>query len=404
MEGKSVAILNGRAITPYMTIGDAALIIEKGKISAIGPKNRVKVPKGAEVIDASKRIVVPGFIDIHTHGALGKRVDESYEAINEIAKFFAKNGTTGFLSTFAGLLDQMLKGARVARTAMEKGTEGAEVLGIHLEAPYRNPKKVGAGDMRERRDVAKIDEFEQVMKESNNTVKLVTIAPEIENGLAFIQHITRKGIVASVGHSYATYEEVLAGINAGISHSCHTYNAQRELHHREPGVVGAVLSLDNLTGELIADGHHVHPAAAKILIKAKGTDRVILVTDSTTFAGMPEGEYDFGGRKVIIEDGRSVLPRPPVTSALEGTPQAETVTLAGSIVTMNKDVENVVKWGLVSLQEAVKMASLNPAKRIGVDDRKGSLEVGKDADIVIMDEDANVYLTLVKGKKVYEKK
>jgi len=400
LEEKTFAISGGKVITPFEVIEDGVIFIEKGKISAVDLRKKSKVPENVEEIDASGKIVIPGFIDIHTHGGVGKSVDESYDAINDVSKFFAKNGTTGFLSTFAGPMEMMSTGASVAKEAIEKGTDGAQVLGIHLEGPYLNPKKPGAADSRLFRSPS-IEEFEQIMRESNDAVKLVSIAPEIEGALDFIRHITARGVVASVGHSYATYNQMLEGVKAGISHVCHTYNAMRELHHREPGVVGAALSLDELTAELIADGHHVSPPAMKILIRAKGTDRVILITDSTIAAGMPEGEYDFMGRKVVIKDGRCVLPRSPVTSALAGTPQEEKVTLAGSIATMSGDVRNIVNLVGLPLKEAVKMATINPARRIGFGDRKGSLEVGKDADLSIISEDIKVYTTIVEGKIVY---
>ena len=392
-----IGIVNGRLITPFDVIEDGVVLIDGEKISAVGSRKEVEIPRNAEIIDASGKVVVPGFIDIHTHGGGGRGLMEgTYEAVNEVSKFFAEHGTTGFLSTLIGLKGDMLKAVRATKTAVEKGTEGAEVLGIHLEGPSFNPKKPGAADPKWLRG-PDIEEFEQIMRESNNAVKLVTIAPELDGALEFIKHITKRGVVASIGHSYATYSQVLEGIKAGISHACHAYNAMRELHHREPSVVGAVLSLDELTAELIADGHHVSPPAMKILVRCKGVDKVILITDSVESAGLPEGEYTWMGRKVIIRGGMCVLPRPPVSGAL-----AEKVTLAGSIATMNGDVKNMVELVGISLRDAVKMATVNPARRIGFGDRKGSLEVGKDADITIVDDQLNVYTTMVRGRAVHQ--
>jgi len=396
-----IAILNGKIITPIQVIEKGVLVIEDGRIADIGTEDAIKVPKGAEKIDASGKILAPGFIDVHTHGAVGKTTQESYEAINEVSKYFAKCGTTGFFSTTFGSLEEIMKGARVAKDAIEKGLEGAQVLGLHLEGPYFNPRKPGAGDPKTFRHPS-IEEFEKIQRESGKAVKLISIAPEIDGALEFIEHVTKRGVVAAIGHSYATYEEVLAGIKAGISHVCHTYNAQRELHHREPGVVGAALCEERLMCELIADSYHVHPAAMKVLWRARGTDHIDLITDSTTPAGLPEGEYDFMGLKVIVKDGKCVIPRPPVSSALEGTPEAEKETLAGSMATMNGDVRNMVKLVDVPLQDAIKMATINPAKEFGFDD-KGRLEKGRDADVIVIDNDVNVYMTFVEGDLVYQR-
>jgi len=394
-----IALVKGRIITPLQVIEKGTLIVEDGRIADVGAEGRVEVPRGAEKIDASGKMLAPGFIDVHTHGAVGKTMQESYEAINEVSKYFTKCGTTGFFSTAFGSLKDMVIGAKVAREAMEKGTGGAQVLGLHLEGPYFNPKKPGAGDPRTFRR-PNVEEFDEVQRESKNAVRLISIAPEIEGALEFIKYVTKRGVVAAIGHSYATYEEVLAGIKAGISHVCHTYNAQREFHHREPGVVGAALSEEALMCELIADGYHVHPAAMKTLWKARGTDHIDLITDSTLPAGLPNGEYDFYGQKVIVKGGKCVIPRPPVGSALEGTPEAEEETLAGSIATMNIDVRNMVRLVGVTLQDAIKMATINPAREFGFDN-KGRLERGKDADVILIDEDANMYMTIVEGKIVY---
>jgi len=396
-----IAIVKGRILSPIQIIEKGTLVIEDGRIADIGTEDAVEVPRGAEKIDASGKILAPGFIDVHTHGAVGKTTQESYEAINEVSKYFAKCGTTGFFSTTFGSLEEMIKGARVAKDATKKGLEGAQVLGLHLEGPYFNPRKPGAGDPRMFRRPS-IEEFEKIQRESDRAVKLISIAPEIEGALEFIEYVTKRRVVAAIGHSYATYEEVLAGIKAGISHVCHTYNAQRELHHREPGVVGAALCEERLMCELIADSYHVHPAAMKVLWRARGADHIDLITDSTTPAGLPEGEYDFMGLKVIVKDGKCVIPRPPVGSALEGTPEAEKETLAGSMATMNGDVRNMVKLVDVPLQDAIKMATINPAREFGFDD-KGRLEKGRDADVIVIDNGLNVYMTFVGGDLVYQK-
>jgi len=407
MKDGVVAIKNCEIITPFKVIKKGTILIKEGKISKVGTKEKVAVPKDASVIDASGKIAIPGFIDNHAHGALGHSLGESYETISEITKYYATRGVTAFLADLCFSYDELLKRLRVVRKAMEKGTDGAEIVGINLEGPYGNEKKGGSGSSAagvgiEWRSLS-IGEFEQIMKESNNAVKLMVVAPELEGALDFIKYITKRGVVASLGITYATYDEAMAGVKAGIRNVDHVFNNMSVFHHRELGASGVALICDELTTELIADGHHVHPGAVKIVYRCKGPDRIILVTDSTEGAGLPEGGYTFGGIRFVLRDGKFVIPKPPVTSPLAGTPQEEKATLAGSIIGMDDGVRNTLKFVGLPLQEAIRMATINPAKRTGVDGRMGSLEKGKDANIAIVDKDLNVYTTLVKGKVVYKR-
>ncbi|MBA7672952.1 N-acetylglucosamine-6-phosphate deacetylase [subsurface metagenome] len=217
---------------------------------------------------------------------------------------------------------------------------------------------------------------------------MVTIAPEMPGAIDLIDYLHKQGIIVSVGHSNATYVQAQAGIQAGLSHVTHTFNAMRGLHHREPGVVGTALSSPKLTVEIIADGIHLHPVVIKILLQAKGSEKVVLITDAIRATGMSEGIYDLGGQEVTVAKGQARL---------------KDGTLAGSVLTMDKAVRNLVTKVGVSLMEAVQMATFNPAKRLGVEDRKGSLESGKDADIVILNKKLEVELTMIAGKVVYKR-
>jgi len=217
---------------------------------------------------------------------------------------------------------------------------------------------------------------------------VVTIAPEMPGAIDLIDYLHKQGIIVSVGHSNATYVQAQAGIQAGLSHVTHTFNAMRGLHHREPGVVGTALSSPKLTVEIIADGIHLHPVVIKILLQAKGSEKVVLITDAIRATGMSEGIYDLGGQEVTVAKGQARL---------------KDGTLAGSVLTMDKAVRNLVTKVGVSLMEAVQMATFNPAKRLGVEDRKGSLESGKDADIVILNKKLEVELTMIAGKVVYKR-
>jgi len=383
-----IAIKNGKIVTPMDVIDDGVILVKNSKIEAVGEKDKVTIPSDALAIDARGRIITPGFIDIHIHGGGGSDVmDGSYDSLNKISMFEARHGTTGFLPTpYTDSQERLLASVKATETAMKRGTSGGEILGIHLEGPYINIERKG-GQPAEYIRKPDLEELRLLLEASNNNVKMITLAPEVEGGLGFVRRIVQHGIVASIGHSNATYDEALRAVDAGVGHACHAYNAMREFHHREPGVVGAVLSCDELTAELIADGIHVHPAAMKILVKCKGTDRIILVTDAVVGTGM-EGRYKLGGRNVVVTKKDSRF--------LDGS-------LAGSVLTMDSAVRNIVESVGVSLQDAVKMATVNPAKKIGVYDRKGSLEAGKDADITIVDDQLNVYMTMVMGKILYER-
>ncbi len=405
-ENGATAIKGGLIITPFQRIENGVILIERGEIKAVGEERRVEIPSEARVIDARGKTVVPGFIDIHGHGGGGNdTLDGTYEAINNIAEFKAENGTTGFLpTTVTAPQDKLLNSARAVREAIEKGTGGAEALGIHLEGPYLNVEKKGAQNEKYIRKPS-LEELDEIIEASDGSVKIVTLAPEVEGSIEFIKGVCQRGIVASAGHTNATYEEVVSAVKAGLSHICHTYSAMREFHHREPGVVGAVLSRDELTAELIADGLHVHPAAIELLIKCKGVDKVILVTDAVVGAGIPEGEYELGGKTIIIKKERHeyvlIGRRIVIEAGLSRFPDG---TIAGSVLTMNTAVRNVANFVGLPLQDAVKMATVNPARRIGVYERKGSLEAGKDADVAVVDDKLNVYMTMVKGRIVYEKR
>ena len=388
MEQISV-IKNGTVITPFRMIKKGVVVFKDGRIITVGQEKDVETPKEAKVIDASGGIVAPGFIDIHIHGGKGSDVmDASYDAINKLAEFEASHGTTAFLATtISAAHNDLLNAAKTVNVSMKKGTDGAEVLGVHLEGPYINPKKCGGQDSKYIRPPS-VSEFREISKASNYAVRLVTLAPEVEGAKKLIVELRNFGITTSIGHSNATYSEVVDAIKHGISHATHTFNRMRGFDRREPGVVGAVLIHDELTAELICDRVHVHPAAMKLLTKVKGSSGVVLVTDTVRAAGMPDGKYKLGKRNVIVKDGVSRL---------------ESGGLAGSTLTMDKAVRNMVNLVGASLQEAVIMATINPAKVVGVDDKKGSLEHGKDADFVILDRDLNVCSTIVRGKIVHRK-
>lgn len=391
-KNKRIIIINGTIITPFHLVSGKAIIVEKGRIKEIVNKEELCTTAltGAEVIKGKDKYIVPGYIDIHVHGGGGSDVmDGDYEAINQIAIAHSHFGTTSFLPTTMTMSkDKIIRSLRSICKAVKKGTEGAEILGIHMEGPYINPEKKGA---QKEDDIKKIsiEGFLEFNQASGNLIRLVTIAPEMPGAIGLIKYLYKQGIIASVGHTNATYVQTQAGIQAGLSHVTHTFNAMRELHHREPGVVGAALTSPELTVEVIADGIHIHPVVLKILTKIKKGEEIVLITDAMRAAGLKEGTYDLGGQEVIVAKGQARL---------------KDGTLASSVLTMDKAVKNMVNKVGIQLPKAIQMASFNPARSIGIDDKKGSLEPGKDADIVILNKNLETELTIVAGKIVYRRK
>ena len=388
MSSQPIVIQAQQLITPLEVIAQGTVVIEGGKITALG--SGIEIPEGARVIDVGSKIVTPGFIDNHVHGAMGHWFAGGPEAVRKIARFRAPTGTTGFLPTLGGAtsLEGMLEPIRMVREMMKEGTGGTEILGIHMEGAYLSPRKPGVNPVELMRPLD-IAEVEAMQETAEGNIRLVSVAPDEEGGMAFIRGLRRMGIVASIAHTDTDYQTILRAVEAGATYTTHTYNGMRGLHHRAPGVVGAVLTCDQVFAELIADGVHVHPAAMDILVRCKRRDRVVLVTDNSPMAGMPDGIYDgFGGQRIEKKEGtlRSL----------------DTGSIAGSAMAFNEDVRNMVKLVGIPLPWAVQMASLNPARALGLDAHKGSLEVGKDADLIVIDQEVNVYLTMVRGRVVYE--
>ncbi len=386
---KKTIISNGTIITPFQSLENKAISIEKGKITAIKERKVMDIPAGVEVIDAGNGFVVPGFIDIHVHGGGGSDVmDGGYEAVKQVATTHSRFGTTAFLPTTMTMSkDKIIGSLKSIHEAFIKGTGAAEILGVHLEGPYISSEKKGA---QKEKDIKKasIGEFLEFNQASGNLIRIVTLAPEKPGAIDLIRWLHKNEIIASVGHSNATYKQVQEGIKAGLTHVTHTFNAMREFNHREPGVVGAALSSPKLILEMIADGIHLHPVAMKILIKIKEIGKIVLITDAMRAASKPEGTYNLGGQEVTVVRGQARL---------------KDGTLAGSVLTMDKAVCNMVDKVGVSLTEAIQMATTSPARCLGVESKKGSLEPGKDADIVILNKKLKVELTMVKGKIVYKR-
>lgn len=381
---KSILLKHGEIYTEKGIIYNGDVLISEDKIVEIG-KDLYNVD--AEVIDLKGKKIVPGFIDIHIHGGVGyDTMNATYEALNAISIHLAKHGVTSFCATTMTMdVPYILNALKNINETMKKGTGGAQILGAYVEGPFISKEHKGAQD---EKYIIQPDKelFDKFLEVSGDNIKVVALAPEKDPDGSFVEHVTKKGVKVSLGHTNATYEEMKNGVEHGATIAVHTYNGMKGLHHREPGALGEVFLDDRIYSEVIVDFIHTHPASVKLLIKIKGTDKVILISDAMSACGLGDGEYKLGGQKVFVKNGEARL---------------ESGSLAGSTLTLDKAVKNITSLG-VPLFEACKMASLNPAKAIGVDDRKGSIEVEKDADIVVLNNDLTVYMTIIEGKVFME--
>ena len=377
------AIINGKIILKDRIIDNKALLFSDTIEGIISPEN---IPQTAEIIDANGGFVSPGLIDMHIHGYLGKDVcDANEESIRIISKGLLQNGVTGYLPTTMTVDINTIKGAlEVCRNLKEesKTWDGSAILGCHMEGPYISESKKGAQDAKH---ILKPDA--DFVKEYSDFIKSITLAPETDdNDFAAIREIKRDtDVLISMGHTSADYETAMASVAAGVSHITHLFNAMTPLSHRTPGVVTAALNSD-VSCELIVDTFHVDKCFYNMLFKLKGR-KLCFITDCLPAGGLPEGEYTLGGQKIIYKG---------IVCRLEDG------TVAGSVLHLNKGVWNVYTNSSIPLYECVNCASLNPATALGIQNKKGSLEIGKDADIIITDNEFNVFKTIIGGEIKYE--
>ncbi|CDQ21062.1 N-acetylglucosamine 6-phosphate deacetylase [Halobacillus karajensis] len=385
-------ITNVSIVTEKETIPNGTVYIKDGTIEKISKeKDRTHA---THVIDGKGEnlTLVPGFIDVHIHGANGHDVmDATPEALDGLATQLPKEGTTSFLATTMTQSKENI--SRALKNAGEyiesQKREGkAEVLGVHLEGPFISEEKAGAQPPEH---IAKpsLELFHKWQKESENHIKLVTIAPETDGALQFIKEICGKGVVCSLGHSSATLETANEAVKHGASHVTHLFNQMSGLHHREPGLVGAAFTNPELWVEMIVDHIHVHPEAVKLAYRMIGSKRTVLITDAMRAKCLPEGIYDLAGQSVRVQNGEARL---------------EDGTLAGSILTLEEAAQKMQDFVGVNREELVQITSANAARELGVYHRKGSIAEKKDADLVILDEGGNVLVTICKGIISYDKR
>ena len=335
------------------------------------------------------KIIIPGFIDQHIHGLGGYDViDGKVEAIEKIASVLPKEGVTAFLpTTTTEKIEVINKALKCINEYINKNNkDGSLVLGVHLEGPFISNNYLGA-QLPEYILKLNKENFKEFEKNSNNNIKLVTLAPEEDND-DLIQYLKSKNIVVSIGHTSANYEDVKSAILKGVSCITHTFNGMKGIHHREIGTAGSALLFDELYCEVICDGIHVSNPALKLLFKNKPTDKVILISDSVRMKNLNNGIYYDGNQKVILKDNEARL---------------ENGTLVGSVLKINEAVRNIIKYAGVDFSTAIKYATINPATNLGVDHLMGSIKEGKLANLVVVDKDLNVYLTIRNGNIIYQK-
>src|SRR6266851_3032378 len=384
----TLAITGGTCVTPWREIPDSLVLCDAGRIIWVGPLAQNEPPPGAQHLDAAGLLVLPGLIDTHVHGSHGDDVtQDGVEGIRRISAAQLRYGTTAYLpSTVSARPDELLRAVEACREAARGRTRGAEIAGIHVEGPFINRRKKGAQPEEGIRDPDP-DECRRLLDAADGLLRVLTLAPELPGALDLIRFLRCKGVIASLGHSEADYDTALAAIDAGATHATHLFNAMPPLHHRSPGLAAACLNEPEIQAEVIADGIHLAPEVVRLAVRAKGPERVVLITDAMAAVGRPDGVYTLGQNKVIVRGDVCLL--------------EDGVTIASCMLTMNFAVRNAQRFAAVPLTDAVRMATLVPAQVCGCADRKGSIETGKDADLDLLHPDFSVAATVLKGEIVY---
>lgn len=380
-------IKSNRIYTPDGIISGGILI--SGKIiEKIVEEEDLMFYKEINFIDAKDNLIIPGLIDIHIHGSGGWAIDScEKEQIKGMCRYLTSVGVTSFHPTLGGEeVERTKRNLNVIGSVMEEDYDGAKMLGIHMEGPFLNPEKKGIFRVDNLLNPS-IELMESFMEESKDNIIHVTVAPELGGAKELIEFLVENDILVSGGHTNATIDETKKGIQWGITLSNHTCNAQSSIHHREPGALGGYLLDDEIYCELICDFFHVHPDMIKLILKMKSSERVCMISDAVVGSGLKPGKYNFSERVITIDE--------------KGWSKLADGTIAGSAKSLLFGFKNLVQLGY-SIEEVIKMSSYIPAKLSNVDSRKGTIEVGKDADLVILDNDYNVKMTYVEGKICFD--
>lgn len=377
------AIVGGTVHTPSVEHSAGVVLYEDRSIIAVGPAGGIQIPESAQRVDATGHIVVPGLIDLHTHGLLGH--DVMGPGLSQAVGDYPKFGVTSFMATtYAASNETMVRSLEKMAEVLDDPPPGARCLGIHLEGPHLSPEMPGAAGPESLHPLT-WSEFQTLQSAAGGYVAMITFAPEEGEALDVIPRLVDVGVVPVIGHSTASYELVSRAVELGMTQASHTFNAMGRFHHRRPGTVGAVLTLNEVYAQLIGDGVHVHPAAVELLYRTKGPDRAVLISDSSPVAGLPDGRYEWQGRGIFVRGGRCVL---------------EDGTLAGSHAMLDAGLRTVVEQTAVPFATVLGSATKTPAHSVGLG-RKGKLEADYDADILILDQALRPVETFVEGNRIW---
>ncbi len=375
--------------TPLQHVEQPLLLVEGRVIVEAGSRAERPLPRGIRVVDFGDAVLAPGFVDIHIHGGAGHDVMQADSSgLCAVEQLLCQHGVTSYFpTTVTAPLDQTLSALDRLAEAIEAAWrsdgprgERAQPLGIHLEGPFLSHARRGVHPP-DNLLMPTLPAFDRLWQAARGHIRVMTIAPELEGALEVIAEAARRGVCVSLGHSDSDLNSARAAVAAGARHATHTFNAMRPLDHRDPGIIGEVLTDWRLSADIIADGIHLDPAIVQLFLKAKGPDGAVLITDAISATGMPEGRYRLGTFEVEVKDGRCLMGG----------------KLAGSVLTMDRAVRNVMQFAHWDLQQALRLATLNPARVAGLSNR-GKLEEGADADFVVLSPDGEVRKTIVRGE------
>jgi len=377
-----------RLFTPVEEIENPVVFVQDGRISRVSTRSSTEIPRSASVVDFGDAVLAPGFFDIHIHGGAGLDVmHTSVSDLPRLGRFLAQHGVTGYfpttvaapLAATCSALDTLADA--IEASARDTDSTQARPLGIHLEGPFLSHKRRGVHPL-ECLVAPTVEVFDRLWQAARGHVRMMTIAPEVPGAIEVITEAARRRVCVSIGHSDAEMPVARDAVKAGARHATHTFNAMRPLDHRAPGITGEVLSDDRLSADMIVDGIHVAPEVVKLFLKAKGHDRAVLITDAISATGMPDGRYQLGPIEVDVKDGKCT----------------SNGSLAGSVLTMDRAIRNVIQFASWTLREAVRAATLNPAQAVGLASDRGVLVAGATADFVVLTQTGDVLKTVVGGR------